>query len=82
MKRVMIGQGNEAEIMYPNLYKRLGFRDEDLTKYNTPLVGFNRKVVMLAGQIKLPVMTERKEVIVNFIVVHAFTLYTAILVQL
>ena len=45
----MIDQSGGAEIMYPDLYKGLGFKDEDLTKYDTPLVGFNRKIVMPAG---------------------------------
>lgn len=70
-----------AESMYPNLYKGLGLRDENHTKYNTPLVEFDRKMVISAGQIKLPVVTEGKEVMVNFIVVHAFSLYTEILAR-
>ena len=53
-------------------------RDEDLTKYDTPLVGFDKKMVMLAGQIKLPIVIEGKEEMVNFIVVHAFSPYMAI----
>lgn len=42
-------------------YKVLGLRDEDLTKYDTPLVGFDRKMVMPAAQMKLPVVIEGKE---------------------
>lgn len=49
VKRVMIDQGNGAEIIYPDLYKGLGLKDEDLTKYDTPLVGFDGKMVMRAG---------------------------------
>ena len=60
MKRFMIDQGSRAEIMYPDLYKGLGLKDEDLTKYDTPLVGFNRKIRMLTREIKLPVVTEGK----------------------
>ena len=65
--------------MYPDLYKGLGLRDEDLTKYDIPLVGFDEKMVMPAGQIKLPIVIKGKEVMVNFIVVHAFLPYTTIL---
>ena len=43
LKRVMINQGSRAEIMYPDLYKGLDLRDEDLTKYDTPLVRFDEK---------------------------------------
>ena len=43
LKRVMINQGSRAEIMYPDLYKGLDLRDEDLTKYDTPLMRFDEK---------------------------------------
>ena len=42
-------------------------------------MGFDWKVVTPEGQIKLPVMTEGKEVEVNFIVVNAYSPYTTIL---
>ena len=44
MKRVMIDQGSGAKIMYLNLYKGLGLKPKDLSKYDTPLVGFKGKV--------------------------------------
>ena len=47
----MIDQGNGVEIMYLDLYKGLGLKLEDLSKYGTLLVGFDGKVVMLEGQI-------------------------------
>ena len=31
VKKVMVDQGNAAEIMYPDLYKGLSLRSEDLT---------------------------------------------------
>lgn len=79
VKKVMINQGSGAEIMYSDLYKGLGLKDKDLTKYHTQIVGFNKKMVMPIRQIKLLVVTEKKEVMVNFIVIHAFLLYTMIL---
>ena len=36
VKRVMVDQGIGDEIMYPNLYKGLNLRSEDLTIYNSP----------------------------------------------
>ena len=48
-KRVMIDQGSRAEIMYLDLYKGLRLKSKDLSKYDTPLVGFNGKVVGLEG---------------------------------
>ena len=41
MKKVLVDQGNGAEIMYPDLYKGLNLRLEDLTAYDSPLLGFN-----------------------------------------
>ena len=49
VKRVMIDQESGADIMYPNIYKRLGLKPNDLSKYDTPLVGFDGKVVMPKG---------------------------------
>ena len=57
MKRVMVDQGSAAEIMYPDLFKGLNLRTEDLTPYNSPLVCFEGKVIILKGQIRLPVQT-------------------------
>ena len=45
----MVDQGSGAEIMYPDLYKGLNLKPEDLTGYDSPLLGFDRKVVVLKG---------------------------------
>lgn len=68
----MIDQGSRIEIMDPNLYKSLGLKLEDLTKYDIPLVGFDGKVVVPKGQISLPVLTKGNEVMENFKVVDFF----------
>lgn len=73
VKRVLVDQRSGAEVMYPNLFKGLGLKMEDLSKYDTPLVGFNGKMVILEGQISLPVNMEGKEVRVNFIMVSSFS---------
>ena len=74
-------QGSGAEIMSLNLYKGLGLKLNYLSKYDTSLVRFDGKVVIPEGQIKLPIVTKGKEVEVNYIVVNAFSSYTAILGQ-
>ena len=79
VKRVLVDQGSEAEVMYSDLFKGLGLKAEDLSKFNTPLVGFDAKMVILDGQISLPMKTEGKELMVNFIVVGSFSPYTTIL---
>ncbi|XP_065622175.1 uncharacterized protein LOC136064408 [Quercus suber] len=79
VKRVMIDQGNEADVMYPNLFRGLGLKNEDLSRYSTPLVGFDGKVVVPDGQISLPMNMEGRKVVVMFIVISSFSPYTAIL---
>ena len=79
MKRVLIDSGSGSEVMYPDLFKGLGLKNEDLSKYDTPLVRFDGRMAIPEGQISLPVSMEGKEVIVTFIVVASFSLYTTIL---
>ena len=55
VKRVMVDQGNAAEIMYPNLYKGLNLKAEDLTPYSSPIVSFKGKIITPKDQIRLPV---------------------------
>ena len=54
-------------MMYPDLFKGLGLRNEDLFRYNTPLMGFDSRMVIPEGQISLPVNMEGKEVMVTTI---------------
>ena len=75
VKWVMI----DADVMYPDLFEGFGLKSQDLAKYDTPLVSFDRRVVIPEGQISLPVDMEGKGVIVTFIVVRSFSPYTAIL---
>ena len=79
VKRVMIDQDSAAEIMYPDLYKGLGLKPENLTTYSFPLVSFKGKMVVSKGQIRLPVQVGTDVVEVDFIVVDAFSPYTAIM---
>ena len=55
VRRVMVDQGSAAKIMYPDLYKGLGLRADDLTPYSSPLVSFEGKVIIPKGHIRLPV---------------------------
>ena len=79
VKRIMVDQGSAAEIMYPDLYKGLGLKFKDLTTYSSPLVSFKGKMVVSKGQIRLPVQAGADVVEVDFIVVDAFSPYTAII---
>ena len=82
VKRVMVDQGSGAKIMYPYLYEGLGLTPEDLTTYDCPLVDFDGIVVMLARQVTLPVEVGGRKEMVNFIVLHSYSPYIAILRRL
>ena len=73
MKRVLVDQGSGAKIMYPDLFRELKLRLEDLTCYDSPLIGFDGKIAFPRGQIRLPVQAGSEVVEVNFIVVDAYS---------
>ena len=79
VRRVMIDQGSAAEIMYPDLFKGLGSKSENLTAYSSHLVSFESKMIVPRGQIRLPVQIGSDVVEVDFIMVDAFSPYTAIM---
>ena len=81
VKRVMVDRGSAAEIMYPDLYKGLNLRAEDLMPYSSPLVSFERKAIIPNGQVRLPVQTGSETMEVDFIVVDAYSPYTAIVAR-
>ena len=56
-------------------------KPEDLACYDSPLVGFGGKTVIPMGQIKLPVQVGSEVVEVDFIVVDAYSSYTAIMAR-
>ena len=78
VKRVMVDGGSVAEIMYPDLFKGLKLKPEDLMPYNSPLMSFDGKLVTLKGMIRLLIQTGPEIVEVNFIVVDTYFPYTAI----
>ena len=78
VKKVMVDGGSAAEVMYPDLYKGMGLKPEDLMPYNSPLMSFDGKLVIPKGIIRLPIQTGPEIVEVNFIVVDTYSPYTAI----
>ena len=81
MRRVLVDQGSAVEVMYPDLYKGLNLKPEDLTAYDSPLVSFEGKIVTPRGQIRQPIQTSSDVVEVDFIVVNAYSPYTAIVAR-
>ena len=78
VKRVMVDQGSAAEIMYPDLYKGLNLKAEDLMPYSSPLVSFKGKIIIPKGQVRLLAQTGSKVVKVDFIIIDAYSPYTAV----
>ena len=74
----MVDGGSAAKIMYPDLYKGLNLKLEDLTPYSSLLMSFDGKLVILKGMIRLPIQTGLEIVEVNFIVMETYSPYTAI----
>ena len=81
MKRVLVDPEIAVEIMYPDLYKGLNLKPEDLAAYDSSLLSFEGRIVTLKGQIRLPIQTGLEVVEVNFIVVDAYSPYTAIVAR-
>jgi len=67
--------------MYLDLYRGLNLKPKDLTTDDSPLVSFDGKIFIPKGQIRLPVQTGSKVVEMDFIVVDAYSPYTAIVAR-
>ena len=78
VKRVIVDGGSAIKVMYPDLYKGLNLKLEDLMPYSSPLMSFDEKLVIPKGVNSLPIQTSPKIVEVNFIVVDTYFPYTAI----
>ena len=79
VKIVMVDGGSATEVMYPDFYKGLNLKLEDLMPYSSPLMSFDEKLVIPKGMIRLPIQTGPEIVKVNFIVVNTYSPYTAII---
>ena len=55
----MVDGGSAAEIMYPDLYKGLKLKPKNLMPYSSPLMSFDKKLIILKGMIRL----DRKSVV-------------------
>ena len=67
--------------MYLCLYKGLNLKLEGLERYDLPLIGFDGRIVVPCRMIRLPVQAGDEEVQVSFIVMEAYSPYTAILAK-
>ena len=81
VKSVLVDQGSAVEVMYPDLYKGLNLKPENLTVYDSPLVSFKGKTVTPRGQIRLPIQIGSNVLEVDFIVVDTYSPYIAIVAR-
>ena len=57
VKRVLVDQGSFAEVMYQELYEKLGLGESDLTEFTSPVFGFLGESTVSLGKTTLPVLT-------------------------
>ena len=81
VQRVLIDQGSFAEVMYQDLYGKLGLVEAELTGFTTPIFGFSGEPVIPLGKIVLPVLTGPINLQTEFIVVQASSPYNVIMVR-
>ncbi len=56
IKRVLIDQGSFVEVMYQDLYEKLGLGESDLTSFASPVFGFSGESIIPQGKTTLPVL--------------------------
>ena len=79
VQRVLIDQGSFAEVMYQDLYEKLGLSETELSSFATPIFGFSGEPVVPLGKTVLPVLEGPVNLQTEFIVVKASSPYNAII---
>ncbi|RWV84609.1 hypothetical protein GW17_00053664, partial [Ensete ventricosum] len=83
VKRVMIDTGSSADILYFDVFQRLGLTDLDLTPLTSTLTGFTGDSISPMGTTTIPVTfggePRSKTLLVSFMVVKLSSAYNAII---
>jgi hypothetical protein len=79
VKRVLIDQGSFAEVIYQELYEKLGLGKSDLSEFSSPVFGFSGESTVPVGKTTLPVLAGPINLQMEFIVVQAPSPYNAIM---
>uniref|UniRef100_A0A2N9EE12 Reverse transcriptase domain-containing protein n=1 Tax=Fagus sylvatica TaxID=28930 RepID=A0A2N9EE12_FAGSY len=74
-----IDQGSFAEVMYQDLYMKLGLGEAELSSFTSPIYGFSGEPTVPLGKTILPVLTGPINLQTEFIVVKASSPYNAIM---
>jgi hypothetical protein len=79
VKRVLVDQGSFAEVMYQELYEKLGLGKSDISEFGSPVFGFSGESTIPLGKTTLPVLTGPINLQTEFIVIQAPSPYNAIM---
>ena len=79
VKRVLVDQGSFAEVMYQELYEKLGLGKSDLSEFSSPVFGFSGESTIPLGKTTLSVLAGPINLQTEFIVVQAPSPYNAIM---
>ncbi|XP_028058878.1 uncharacterized protein LOC114262711 [Camellia sinensis] len=79
VKRVLVDQGSVADILYYDLFRKLGLSEQYLTPAAALLVGFNSQPEWPLGRIVLPIVARTKTLQIEFLVINTPSPYNAIL---
>ncbi|XP_028095465.1 uncharacterized protein LOC114295431 [Camellia sinensis] len=79
VKRVLVDQASAADILYYDLFRKLGLSEQHLTSAVAPMVGFNSQPEWPLGRIVLPVVAGTKTLQIEFLVINTPSPYNVIL---
>ena len=79
VKRVLVDQGSFAEVMYQELFEKLGLGKSDLAEFGSPVFGFSGESIIPLGKMTLLVLTGPINLQTEFIVIQAPSPYNAIM---
>ena len=79
VQRVLIDQGSFAEVMYQDLYMKLGLGEVELSNFTSPIYGFSGEPTVLLGKTILPVLAGPINLQTKFIVVKTSSPYNSIM---
>ncbi|XP_021733292.1 uncharacterized protein LOC110700112 [Chenopodium quinoa] len=78
MKRVLVDNGSSTNIIFKDALDQAGFKESDITKRSTVLVGFNGEPMNFLGEIQLPTLLKGINMMYKFYVIDCKTAYNVI----
>ncbi|XP_021756079.1 uncharacterized protein LOC110721237 [Chenopodium quinoa] len=78
MKRVLVDNGSSTNIIFKDALDQAGFKESDIIKKSTVLVGFNGEPMNSLGEIQLPTLLKGVNMMQKFYVIDCKTAYNVI----